>query len=275
MRSWGETSSTLCFHAAGRTHSNRVSAPHSAHVPMAHLYCIIQRPRRGVPDGPLASRIRSLANSRQSAEASIPMAFLPSLSATTAVVPLPTKGSSTVPPRGHAARSLHADILLQNRWRCRLSNRIHVVVCVFAFHKVKEQLVRRSKLVLGHATNVRWLVPDHFISDFPPRFSHCECDSPRDAQPFLPFALVIEIEPVASRGPCNTVHLSPDGHEGFNVFLHGPFASDFMDSVADVPTSAVVRRARDGAIHGIIQHSPEYFSGVSKQKPALPAGEDG
>lgn len=53
---------------------------------------------------PLTSRIRFLVNSRQSAEASIPMAFLPSLSATTAVVPLPTKGSSTVPPRGHVAR---------------------------------------------------------------------------------------------------------------------------------------------------------------------------
>src|SRR5712691_854812 len=122
---------------------------------------------------------------------------------------------------------------------------------------------------------MHWLVPDHLASDFPPYFSHCECDSPRDSQPFLPFALVIEIEPVTSRGPCNTVQLSPDGLEGFNVFLHGLFASDFVESVADVPTSAVVRRARDGAIHGIFSQGSEYFSGVSKQKPALPAGEDG
>src|SRR3989442_3313927 len=133
----------------------------------------------------------------------------------------------------------------------------------------------RSQSVLGHATDVLWLVPDHLASAFPAAFSHCECDSPWDAQPFLPFALVIEIEPVASRGPCDTVHLSPDGHEGFNVFLHSPFASDFVDSVADVPTSAVVRRARDGAIHGIIKHSPEDFSGVSKQEPTFPAGGDG
>src|SRR5437899_12596943 len=118
------------------------------------------------------------------------------------------------------------------------------------------------------------LVPDHLTSDFPSDFSHRECDAPRDSQPFLPFAPVIEIEPVASRGRCETVHLSPDGHEGFNVFLHGPFASDFVDSVADVPTSAVVGRARDGAIDGMIKHSPEYFSGVSKQKPAIPAGGD-
>src|SRR2546426_9886037 len=120
-----------------------------------------------------------------------------------------------------------------------------------------------------------WLVPDHLASDFPSDFSHRECDAPRNSQPFLPFALVIEIEPATSRGPCNTVHLSSDGHERFNVFLHGPFASDFVDRVADVPTSAVVRRARDGAIHGIIRHRPEYISSVSKQKPAVPAGEDG
>src|SRR5205807_9324395 len=62
-------------------------------------------------------------------------------------------------------------------------------------------------------------------------------DSPRDSQPFLSFALVIEIEPVASHGPCDTVQLFPDGREGFNVFLHGLFASDFVDRVADVPTS--------------------------------------
>src|SRR5205807_3300540 len=119
-----------------------------------------------------------------------------------------------------------------------------------------------------------WLVPDHLASDFPPDFPHRECDSPRDSQPFLSFALVIEIEPVASRGPCDTVQLSPDGREGFNIFLHGLFASDFVDRVADVPTSAVVRRARDGAIHGTISHSPKHFSGISKQEPALPAGEE-
>src|SRR3989442_7148978 len=129
----------------------------------------------------------------------------------------------------------------------------------------------RSQSVLGHATDVLWLVPDHLASDFPPHFSHRECDSPRDAQPFLPFALVIEIEPVASRGPCDTVHLSPDGHEGFNVFLHGPFASDFVDSVADVPTSAVVRRARGGANPGKIKQSPEGIFGCSKHKTPLPA----
>src|SRR5207245_10027367 len=119
------------------------------------------------------------------------------------------------------------------------------------------------------------LVPDHLVSDFPSDFSHRECVAPRDSQPFLPFALVIEIEPVTSRGPCNTVQLPPDGREGFNVFLHGLFASDFVDRVADVPTSAVVRRARDGAIHGIFSQGSEYFSGVSKQKPALPAREYG
>src|SRR5438132_12472533 len=120
-----------------------------------------------------------------------------------------------------------------------------------------------------------WLVPDHFASDLPPDFSHRECDSPRDSQPFLSFALVIEIEPVASRGPCDTVQRSPDGHEGFNVFLHGLFASDFVDRVADVPTSAVVRRACDGAIHGVLSQGSEHFSGISKEEPALPAGEDG
>src|SRR5207247_7600956 len=111
--------------------------------------------------------------------------------------------------------------------------------------------------------------------DLPADVWHCECDAPRDSQPFLPFARVIETEPVTSGGPCNAVHLSPDGREGFNVFLHGLFASDFVDRVADVPTSAVVRRARDGAIHGIISQGPEHFSDVSKQEPALPAGEDG
>src|SRR2546430_16383679 len=120
-----------------------------------------------------------------------------------------------------------------------------------------------------------WLVPDHLASDLPPDFSHRECDSPRNSQPFPSFALVIEIEPVASRGPCNTIQLFPDGHEGCNVFLHCLFASDFVDRVADVPTSAVVRRARDGAIHGIFSQGSEDFSGVSKQKPTLPAGEDG
>src|SRR2546422_6312304 len=152
---------------------------------------------------------------------------------------------------------------------------MRVVVCVFTFHKVKELLVGRSESVLIHSPDMLWLMPDPLASDFPSDFSHCECDSPRDAQPFVPFALVIEIEPVASRGLCNTAYLSPDGHEGFNVFLYGPFASDFVDSVARVSTSAVVRRARDGAIHGIIKHSPEDFSGVSKQKPALPTAEDG
>src|SRR5256884_5564830 len=117
-----------------------------------------------------------------------------------------------------------------------------------------------------------WLVPDHLASDFPSDFSHRECDSPRDSEPFLPFALVIEIEPVAPRGLCNTIHLSPDGREGFNVFLHGLFASDFVDGVADVPTSAVVRRAPDGAIPGIISPGSGHFSGISKPKPAPPAG---
>src|SRR5207249_12145809 len=87
-------------------------------------------------------------------------------------------------------------------------------------------------------------------------------------------SLVIEIEPVASRGPCDTVQLFPDGREGFNICLHGLFASDFVDRVADVPTSAVVRRARDGAIHGIFSQGSEYFSGISKQEPELPAGEE-
>src|SRR5438034_9101010 len=118
-----------------------------------------------------------------------------------------------------------------------------------------------------------WLVPDHLASDLPPDFSHRECDSPRDSQPFLSFALVIEIEPVASRGPCDTVQLFPDGREGFNICLHGLFASDFVDRVADVPTSAVVRRARDGSIHAVLRQRSGYFSGISKQKPALPVGE--
>src|SRR2546429_4372383 len=120
-----------------------------------------------------------------------------------------------------------------------------------------------------------WLVPDHLASDFPSDSSHRESDSPRYSEPFLPFALVIEIEPVAPRGLCDTIHLSPDEREGFNVFLHGLFASDFVDRVAHVPTSAVVRRARDGAIHGVISQGSEHFSGISKQEPALPAGEDG
>src|SRR3989454_1879530 len=119
-----------------------------------------------------------------------------------------------------------------------------------------------------------WLVPDHLASDFPSHFSHGECDAPRDSQPFLPFALVIEIEPVAPRGLCNTVYLSPDGREGFNVFLHGLFASDFVDTVSDVPTAAVVRRARDGAIHGIFSQGSGDFSGISAQKPPLPAGRN-
>lgn len=33
----GPTCSIFCFHTSGRTHSNCVSAPHSAHAPMAHL----------------------------------------------------------------------------------------------------------------------------------------------------------------------------------------------------------------------------------------------
>src|SRR2546422_8650386 len=152
---------------------------------------------------------------------------------------------------------------------------MRVVVCVFTFHKVKELLVGRSESVLIHSPDMLWLMPDHLASDFPSDFSHRECDAPRDSQPFVPFALVIEIEPVTSRGPCHTVQLSPDGHEGFNVFLHGLFASDFVDRVADVPTSAIVRRARDGAIHGIFGQGSEDFSGISEQKPALPAGEDG
>src|SRR2546426_10562923 len=178
--------------------------------------------------------------------------------------------------RRHATRrSFHEAVLPPDRWRWGLSDRIHVVVCVFALHKVKEQLVGRSQSVLGRLTDIPWLVPDHLASDFPSDFSHRECDAPRDSQPFLPFALVIEIEPVAPRGLCNTVYLSPDGREGFNVFLRGLFASDFVDTVADVPTAAVVRRARDGAIHGIFSQGSGYFSGVSKQKPALPAGEGG
>src|SRR5947209_18269248 len=118
-----------------------------------------------------------------------------------------------------------------------------------------------------------WLVPDHLTSDFPSDFSHRECDAPRDSQPFLPFALVIEIEPVTSREPCNTVHFSPDGREGFNVFLHGLFASDFVDSVADVPTPLVVRGTRNVAINGIISQGSRNFSGVPKQKPATLHGE--
>src|SRR2546426_10221375 len=120
-----------------------------------------------------------------------------------------------------------------------------------------------------------WLVPDHLASDFPSDFSHRECDAPRDSQPFLPFALVIEIEPVAPRGLCNTVYLSPDGREGFNVFLHGLFASDFVDRVADVPTSAVVRRGRDGAIPRNFTQGSGDLPGVYPQKPAPPAGREG
>src|SRR5947208_13800077 len=120
--------------------------------------------------------------------------------------------------------------------------------------------------VLGRVTDMHWLVPDHLVSDLPSDFSHRECDSPRDSQPFLPFALVIEIEPVTSRGPCKTVHLFPDGREGFNVLLHGLFASDFEDRVADVPTSAVVRRARDVAVHRIFSQGSAYLSGASKEE---------
>jgi len=36
MRSLGSTCSIFCFPPSGRTHSNCVSAPHSAHLPMAH-----------------------------------------------------------------------------------------------------------------------------------------------------------------------------------------------------------------------------------------------
>src|SRR5436309_15230565 len=118
-----------------------------------------------------------------------------------------------------------------------------------------------------------WVVSGPLASDLPPDFAPRECVAPRNSQTFLSFALVIEIEPVASHGPCDTVQLFPDGREGFNVCLHGPFASDFVDRIADVPTSAVVRRARDGAIHGIFSQGSEYFSGISKQEPALPAGE--
>src|SRR2546428_12112648 len=110
---------------------------------------------------------------------------------------------------------------------------------------------------------MRWLVPDHLASDFPSDFSHRECDAPWDSQPFLPFALVIEIEPVTSRWPCNTVQLFPDGREGFNVLLYGLFASDFDDSVAYVPTSAVVWRARARTDRGIFSHGSGRFSGVS------------
>src|SRR3989442_12235550 len=114
---------------------------------------------------------------------------------------------------------------------------------------------------------MRWLVPDHLASDFPSDFSHRECDAPWDSQPFLPFALVVEIEPVTSRGPCNTVQLFPDGREGFNVFLHGLFASDFEDSVADVPTSAVVRRARCGAAPGICIPGSGHSRGAPHPNP--------
>src|SRR3989454_11954497 len=90
-----------------------------------------------------------------------------------------------------------------------------------------------------------WLVPDHLASDFPSDFSHRECDAPRDSQPFLPFAFVIEIEPVAPRGLCNTVYLSADVRESCNVFLHVLFDSDVADTISDVPTYAEVRRQRD------------------------------
>src|SRR6266446_1693561 len=43
MTSSGPTPSIFCFHTPGRTHSNRVSAPHSAHAPMAHLHGMIER----------------------------------------------------------------------------------------------------------------------------------------------------------------------------------------------------------------------------------------
>src|SRR2546427_1080449 len=311
MRSWGETSSILCFHAAGRTHSNRVSAPHSAHTPMAHLHCLIQRGLSRSCGLPAALQDSFLGELKEISRGVDPDGFPPESQCDHCRRAAPDKriehGSASRACRAHwlfnecfgkhgilmlrkagvlewndpdirrhpAPRSFQDAILPQNRRRRGTSDRIHVVVCVFTFHKVKELLVGRSEFVLGRFREVRRLVPDHLASDFPSDFSHRECDAPRDSQPFLPFALVIEIEPVASRGPCDTVHLSPDGHEGFNVFLHGPFASDFVDSVADVPTSAVVRRARDGAIHGSISQGPEYFSGVSKQEPTFPAGEDG
>src|SRR5256884_8696534 len=119
-----------------------------------------------------------------------------------------------------------------------------------------------------------WLVPDHLASDFPSDSSHRESDSPRYSEPFLPFALVIEIEPVAPRGLCDTIQLSPDEREGFNVFLHGLFASDFVDRVAHVPTSAVVRRARVGGIHSVISPGFQHLCGTSQREPAPPAGED-
>src|SRR2546426_11705085 len=37
MMSSGPTCSIFSFQTSGRTHSNRVFAPHSAHAPMAHL----------------------------------------------------------------------------------------------------------------------------------------------------------------------------------------------------------------------------------------------
>src|SRR5207244_3155268 len=309
MRSWGETSSILCFHAAGRTHSNRVSAPHSAHTPMAHLHCLIQRGLSrscGLP----ADQDSFLGELKEISRGVDPDGLPPESQCDHCRRATPDKriehGSASGARRSDwqfhqcfgkhsililrkvgilhwngpdirrhtAPRSFHDAFLPQHRWRCGFSNRIHVVVCVFAFHKVKENLVGRSQSVLGCARDMLWLVPDHFASDFPPQFSHRECDSPRDSQPFLSFALVIEIEPVASCGPCDTVQLFPDGHEGCNVFLHGVFASDFVDRVADVPTSAVVRRACDGAIHGIIGQVSEHFSGISKQEPALPACEE-
>src|SRR5439155_23801453 len=64
-----------------------------------------------------------------------------------------------------------------------------------------------------------------------------------------------------------------DGRESLNVFLPGRFACDFGDRVAEVTLSAVVGRARDGAIHGSISHGPKHCSAIAERKPALPAGE--
>src|SRR2546428_6132074 len=43
MMSSGPTCSIFCLPTSGRTHSNRVSAPHSAHAPMAHPHGMIER----------------------------------------------------------------------------------------------------------------------------------------------------------------------------------------------------------------------------------------
>src|SRR5207244_11408845 len=41
-----------------------------------------------------------------------------------------------------------------------------------------------------------------------------------------------------------------------------------------VPPNDSARRARAGAVQRIFSHGSEYFSGISKQEPALPAGEE-